>query len=94
MTAMTGESTERSVDEFSYFTMRVRRTPEGFADGAITGVIECLGAADKHPFESGEELLSIVSRYSDRRPNMASGIPGHKASPPAIATDRSEGRDR
>ena len=92
---MTDEPTERSAaDEFSYFTMRVRRTPEGYANGAIAGVIECLGAAEKHSFESGEELLSIVSSYSNRRSKMAPGIPGHKASPPAIATDRLEGLDR
>lgn len=92
---MTGETTDRSAaDEFSYFTMRVRRTPEGYAAAAIAGVIECLGAADKHRFESGEELLSIVASYSDRRSKMAPGIPGHKASSPASATDQSARPDR
>jgi hypothetical protein len=60
----------KSVDEFDYFMIRVRRPRGGVAEQTLSGVVECLGTGEKQAFASSEELLRFVSGEPNRRINV------------------------
>jgi hypothetical protein len=69
------------MDEFSYYTIRIRRSspsdqPE---PPPLTGVVERLGAGEKQSFADGAELLRLLSAWAGGLPNMRGPREGGKA---------------
>ena len=67
------------MDRFSYYMIRIRHAVEDRTD-ALAGVVERLGSGQKQDFAGGEELLRLLGRWIDGRPNMPPVIGGGKTS--------------
>ena len=66
--------TDRSqrLDQFAYFTIRMRLPAAGSAPPPVCGVIEDLATGRKSRFDSADELLRLVRSWSDPG---SSGVP-------------------
>lgn len=49
------------VARFEYFVLRLSRSPGG--PGRLSGVVERLGSGEKRWFETGEQLVRLVSAW-------------------------------
>jgi len=60
------------MDQFSYYMIRLRRhSPSAEARAEpLAGVVERLGSGEKRGFTDGEELLRLLTDWTERLPNM------------------------
>ncbi len=76
------------MEQYSYFMIRVEHVRQSPADRhsptdhhlePLAGVVERLISGEKQSFADGEELLRLLSRWSDGLNNMRSSTRGGKA---------------
>jgi len=58
------------VEQFAYFMIRVRREPTGAPGGRLAGIVERLASGEKRSFDTGAELLDVVTGWAEPPPNM------------------------
>lgn len=76
---MPPSANQPEVPGFDYFVVRTRR---GVAD-SLAGLAERLGTGEKRAFESGDQLLRLLERWSGVGENMtAAGGPGNAMTNP------------
>ena len=67
---------EKPSIRFRYYMIRVQ-TPANAtpADGSpeLSGVVERLGSGEKRDFADGDELVRLVTAWSEATPNMGGG---------------------
>ena len=58
--------------EFRYFMLRLRVGPEPATTSAhiVAGVVERLGSGERRDFSSAEELMRVMSTWTDDAPNV------------------------
>ena len=68
------------MDEFSYYMVRIRHSPpDDRPEDTLAGVVERLGLGEKRSFADGEELLRLLSGWTEGLPNMRPVSGGGKA---------------
>lgn len=72
---MTHEPGGDGIERFEYFMVRVTRS--GRHPDLLAGLVERLGSGEKRSFDTGEQLLRLVSGGLTVSPNMQPG-PGHR----------------
>jgi len=48
------------MEQFAYFSLRIRLS----ASGALAGTVERLGTAERHDFETGDDMLARLAQMS------------------------------
>jgi hypothetical protein len=68
------------MDQYSYYMIRIRHSsaPEPRQE-ALTGIVERLGSGEKQNFADGEELLRLLTEWTDGLTNMRPVSGGGKA---------------
>jgi hypothetical protein len=66
------------VGHFDYFMVRSRRA-EGAAPDTLSGVIERLRTGEKRPFQTSQELVSLMEMWADVSGNIAPPVPSGNA---------------
>ena len=67
-----GPGTPSGIEGFDYFVVRLARTRE--EPGRLAGQVERLGSGERRSFDTGEQLVHLVTRWSgagsdQREPN-------------------------
>jgi hypothetical protein len=58
------------MDQFSYYMIRIRHSAAEDRPDPLAGVVERLGSGEKQNFAAGEELLRLLSGWTEGLPNM------------------------
>ena len=58
--------------EFRYFMLRLRVRPDDATASMpmVTGVVERLGSGERRDFSNAQELVQVVSTWTDGAPNV------------------------
>lgn len=69
------------MEQFGYYMIRIRHSPTGSRSGPLlSGIVERLGAGEKQSFAGGEELLRLLSGWTEGLTNMRQSTSPDKAS--------------
>ena len=71
-----GPGTPSGIEGFDYFVVRLARTRDD--PGRLAGQVERLGSGERRSFDTGEQLVHLVTGWSGRGPDEGEPTNGRR----------------